>query len=200
MTFLEYYMTPKNDKCIVVFSGKFQPWHGGHKISYDQLVDKFGKKNTYIATSDKNDDAVHPFNFEEKKKIITTMFPDIDSSKIIQVKSPYAPKEILEKFPTDTVYVTALGHKNRDRLDSGEYFEDFGEDKDMNGYKDNGYIFIMKDNDKYIDDEKLTGTAIRNVFRTDDEEKKRRVFEIIYPQFNEEIFDLLNTKIGGQDE
>jgi len=38
---------------VVVYPGRFQPFHKGHYHSYSQLVSKFGKNNVYIATSDK---------------------------------------------------------------------------------------------------------------------------------------------------
>ena len=38
-------------KTIVVYSGRFQPFHRGHYASYKKLVSKFGADNVYISTS-----------------------------------------------------------------------------------------------------------------------------------------------------
>lgn len=48
---------------VVIYGGRFQPPHPGHKGVYDFLVNKFGKDRVYIATSDKTD-----FNLIEKYK------------------------------------------------------------------------------------------------------------------------------------
>jgi len=74
-----------NPKNIVVFPGRFQPFHLGHYYSYEALVKKFGKDNVYIATSNKIEPEKSPFNFNEKKLIISKMF-GIPSNKIIQAR------------------------------------------------------------------------------------------------------------------
>ena len=100
-------LTENIEKKVVVYAGRFQPFHPGHYGSYKQLVSVFGKDNVYIGASNKTDNLKSPFNFKEKKQIMTTMF-DVPSDKIIQIKNPYAPKEILNKFPKDIKPLTAL--------------------------------------------------------------------------------------------
>ena len=39
---------PTVKKTIVVYSGRFQPFHRGHYASYQKLVSKFGENNVYI--------------------------------------------------------------------------------------------------------------------------------------------------------
>ena len=110
---------------VVVYPGRFQPFHKGHHHSYSQLVSKFGKKNVFIATSNKTEAGRSPLGFKEKKVIMTTMF-GIPSSQIVQVKNPYAPSEILNKYdPDSTVLVVAVGEKDSSRLMGGKYFQSF---------------------------------------------------------------------------
>ncbi|MFM7856175.1 MAG: hypothetical protein ACKO96_30700, partial [Flammeovirgaceae bacterium] len=59
------------------------------------------------------------FGFADKKEIMTKMFK-IPESRIAQVKSPYAPKEVLAKLPPNSVYVTAVSQKDADRLSGGK--------------------------------------------------------------------------------
>jgi nicotinamide mononucleotide adenylyltransferase len=40
-------------KTVVVYVGRFQPFHKGHYGTYSHLVKKFGKDNFYIGTSNK---------------------------------------------------------------------------------------------------------------------------------------------------
>jgi cytidyltransferase-like protein len=59
------------ENVIVVYSGRFQPFHKGHFATYQNLIKKFGKDNVYIATSNKTDNQKSPFDFREKKTIMT---------------------------------------------------------------------------------------------------------------------------------
>jgi FAD synthase len=196
MNFQQYYFqeTIQNQKYVVIYSGRFQPFHVGHKETYDNLVKKFGKDNVYIATSDKVDPPKSPFNFDEKKKIISTMFPEIPKDKIVQVKNPYSPSEILSKHPDDTVYITALGLKDSERL-RGKYFIPYEDNKDMLSYKENGYIFVTPENTTYYGKEKISGSLVRNILSGQDIEQKEKLFKALYPKFNQVIFDLLSSKI-----
>ena len=94
----------KVENLIVVYSGRFQPFHKGHYATYSHLVKKFGKDKVYIGTSNKTDNKKSPFNFKEKKQIMTTMF-GVPSNRIVEVKNPYVPTEILKKFDSDTMLV-----------------------------------------------------------------------------------------------
>ena len=109
-------------KVIVVYGGRFQPMHKGHFGTYMHLVKKFGKQNVFVCTSNKVQKPKSPFNFKEKKKIMTTMFP-LPSNKIIKVKNNYNPTEILSKYDKKTTaYVTVVGQKDASRFNRG-YFQ-----------------------------------------------------------------------------
>ena len=58
-------------KEVVVYSGRFQPFHSGHAKVYEHLVSKFGKNNVFIGTSKKQGGPRHPFNFREKREVMT---------------------------------------------------------------------------------------------------------------------------------
>jgi len=175
-------------KTICVYAGRFQPFHPGHKESYDNLVKKFGKDSVYIGTSDKVELPKSPLNFKEKKRLITTMFKDIPKDHIVQIKNPYAPKEIMEKFPDDTVYVGAVGKKDADRLGKGKYF-DMYKDGATGGFKDKGFIFIIPKNVGVA----LSGTQVRETFSK--AEDKEEAFKKIYGKINKPLAKLLGSKI-----
>ena len=100
------------DNIVVVYAGRFQPFHKGHYATYSHLVKKFGKKNVYIGTSNKTDNKKSPFNFKEKVMIMNTMF-GVPKNQIVQVKKPYVPTEVLNKVDKDTTaFVTVVGKKD----------------------------------------------------------------------------------------
>ena len=127
------------EKTIVVYSGRFQPFHKGHFATYENLIKKFGKDSVYIATSNKTDNQKSPFNFREKKMIMQKMF-GIPSNKIVEVRNPYAPMEVLANYPEETTgFITVVGEKDEMRL-SGKYFTPYKGKVEM-GYRDKGYVY-----------------------------------------------------------
>ncbi len=180
------------DKTIVVYAGRFQPFHKGHFATYTHLVKKFGKDNIYIGTSNKTDSDKSPFNFKEKKEIITTMF-GIQPSKIVEVKNPYRPVEILEKFNEDTTaFVTVVGEKDEARL-GGKYFEKWKDGRDLEGYIDRGYIYVSP-----AQPNPISGTDVRiNLGKNTDAANKMDFFtKRAYPKFNKKIYDLVTKKLA----
>ncbi|WWT39297.1 cytidylyltransferase like protein [Microcystis phage Mel-JY01] len=98
---------------LAIFPGRFQPMGIHHRAAFDWLVNKFGKENCYIVTSDKTNEKDSPFTFEEKRKIINAHGID----NVVKVKNPYNAVELIEKFDQkNTVVIYMVGEKDGDRL------------------------------------------------------------------------------------
>jgi hypothetical protein len=176
------------DKVVVVYSGRFQPFHKGHYATYDHLVKKFGKDNVYIGTSDVTDNKKSPFGFKEKKAIMMKMF-GISSNKIVQIKNPYAPQEILNKFDSDTTgFITVVGEKDSSRL-SGKYFTPY-KGKIEQGYLDKGYVYAAPAQPNAI-----SGTDVRYWLSAGNEEERKKNFTKAYPKFDDQIFKMITLKL-----
>jgi hypothetical protein len=178
---------------VVVYSGRFQPFHKGHYATYQNLCKKFGKDKVFIGTSNKTDNRQSPFNFKEKKIIMTKMF-GIPSNKIVEIKNPYAPTEILKNFDeTTTGYISVVGEKDEMRL-GGKYFEKY-KGKIEQGYKEKGYVYVSPSQSNPI-----SGTNVRNWLSKGDEEQQRAGFLKAYPKFDEKIFKLITLKLKTMSE
>jgi hypothetical protein len=176
------------DKVVVVYSGRFQPFHKGHYATYENLIRKFGKDSVYIGTSNVTDSKKSPFNFNEKKAIMTKMF-GIPSSKIVNVKNPYAPQEILNDFDSDTTgFITVVGEKDSSRL-SGKYFTPY-KGKVEAGYLDKGYVYASPAQPNAI-----SGTDVRYWLSAGNEEERKKNFTKAYPKFDDQIFKLITLKL-----
>jgi hypothetical protein len=180
---------PKVTKLVVVYSGRFQPFHKGHYATYSKLVSKFGANNVYIGTSNDTSSDKSPFNFNEKKKIATTMF-GIPSSKFLRVGNPYAPKEILSKFDGKTTqYIAAVGEKDANRL-HGKYFKPYN-NKMGYGYDEIGYVYPVP-----AEQNPISGTDVRNGLGSDDAEKSKKFFLKAYPKFDKDIYKMITGKLN----
>lgn len=139
-------------KTIVVFPGGFHPFHLGHKSIFDNIQKTFPGADSYIAITDYTEE--RPFTAEEKKLIILST--GIEPSKVIQVKSPFRPEEILKKYnpKTDNV-IFAVGEKEkydpsrkslfiRTKKDgSPSYFQDYVPGKPLESFDKHGYIYLF---------------------------------------------------------
>src|SRR5210317_1828649 len=183
-------LTEDIKKEVVVYAGRFQPFHKGHYGTYQHLVKKFGKDNVFIGTSDKVEKPKSPFNFNEKVKIMTTMF-GIPTSKIHKVKNPYKPTEILSKFDEETTaFVTVVGMKDKNRL-GGKYFQPWKGDPTV-GYRDGGYVYAAPSSGGGI-----SGTETRNGLSVGSDEQKKDFFsKRAYGKFNATIFKMITDKLN----
>ena len=177
-------------KTVVIYVGRFQPFHKGHHGTYQHLVKKFGKDNVFIGTSNKTDKLKSPFKFNEKVKIMTTMF-GIPKSKIHQVKNPYKPTEILKKFNEDTTaFITVVGEKDKARL-GGKYFQPY-KGEPTEGYRDRGYVYSAP-----MAGNSVSGTEVRNGLSNGSDEQKKDFFtDRAYNKFNKTIFNLITSKLN----
>ena len=183
-------LTEDIKKEVVVYAGRFQPFHKGHYGTYQHLVKKFGKDNVYIGTSNKTDNIKSPFKFKEKKMIMMKMF-GIPSSKIVEIKNPYAPKEIIGKFDNKTTaFVTVVGEKDRYRL-KGKYFEPYHPDRIDKGYEDKGYVYVAPSSGGG-----MSGTEARKLLSQGSESDKITGFKKVYDgKFDSKIFTLITTRL-----
>ena len=201
---LQYIMEMQQLRPVVIYGGKFQPFHSGHYEIYEKLVDEFGKDNVFISTSDINKAKLkqkaysenHIFTFDEKAKIMETMF-NIPAKQIIKVgRTPYLPswKEIPVEG-SNYAYITVCGMKDKGRFDrlgnENMVFEQYKPGMKLQSCLDHKYYYIVE-NEKI----NLSATEVRNYFREHDEQQKIEFFKDIYGKFNQEIFDLVNNRIN----
>jgi hypothetical protein len=183
---------PKVKRTIVVYGGRFQPFHKGHYAAYKSLVNKFGAGNVFIGSSNVTSQPKSPFNFQEKKRIATTLF-DIPSNRFVMIKNPYNPVEILSKFDGDTTqYVAAVGEKDAERL-GGDYFKPY-KGKAGYGYNEIGYIYLIPPQANAI-----SGTDVRQNIGGEDEKKAIDFFKKAYPKYDKGVFNLIRKRLVNED-
>lgn len=182
-------------RVVAIYAGRFQPFHRGHYSVYKHLVDRFGVENVFIGTSDKVNMPKSPFSFAEKEKIITSMF-DIPTDKVRQVKSPFAPEEILDDFDAETTtFVTAFSEKDAGRLAQGKYYQALGEKdpSELEGYRDKGYYIVAPVFKMEIGGKNISGTQVRSVLGDPKASTKAKdaLFRKLYGKTNPEVFNLI---------
>jgi len=179
---------------VVVYGGRFQPFHAGHYKTYKHLCSVFGAKNVYIASSNVQETGKSPLSFNEKRDIAVKVF-GISPSKFIQVKNVYQPVEILRDFDsTNTAIIVALGEKDSMRL-GGQYFKPYTNDKDLEGYMTRGYVYSKTPSNSF------GATDIRNMFRSNlSADQKEKQFQKFFGKYNKDVFQMLDKGLNEEKE
>ena len=121
-------------RVVVTYPGRFQPFHQGHAGVFAQLQKKFGNENVFIATSNDTSSAKSPFNFSDKYQLMTAA--GVPGNNIFETNSMYSlPNDF---NPASTVFVTAVGAPDADRLNPDSYLKRDRKDKDGNVIKPAG--------------------------------------------------------------
>lgn len=187
---------------IVIYPGRFQPMGRHHAGVYKKLASKFGKSNTYIATSDKVQLPKSPLNFKEKAQVMKQH----GITNVVQVKNPYQSIEITSKYdPETTAVLFAVGKKDmaenpRFRVGTkknGEpsYFQYYeGNEGNLQSYTKHGYLVVAPHVDIQIPGfGEMSGTTLRQVLATADE----KTFEDVMGFYDEMIHRMLRTKFSA---
>jgi cytidyltransferase-like protein len=199
--------TSTNLTGIGLYPGRFQPFHKGHKSVYEYVKSNF--KHAFIVTSDKTDNKKSPFNFQDKKRIITQLM-NIPSSDLVQVRNPYQALEVVSKFDQDTHY--AVFHVSQKDMDEDPRFQFPSDGLAMKKNGEPAYLQKWNGNPKPLSQHAYIGVAptldfkiagkpvrsaseIRAMLSGENQDLARRAFVDLYGTFDQEIFDMMVSKI-----
>lgn len=195
-----------NKNFVVVYPGRFQPFHMGHKSVYSHLVKQFGQDAVSIATSDKVEPPKSPFNFEEKKALM--MLTGVPGSAIVQTKNPYQAQEITAQHdPTKDILVFAVSEKDmaedprfafKPKKDgSPSYLQPYSKDFDFATFDKHGYVYVAPTVQFSLLGKNISSASeIRNMFGAADQETRMKLFTELFGRFDQELFNVVNSKLG----
>ena len=194
---------------LVVYPGRFHPFHRGHLSSYEYLTKKYGADNVYIATSDVQAPVTSPFSYSEKVEMMTRL--GIAPGHIVKVRNPYQVKEITDSLPDpdNTALIYAVSAKD---MDGDESRFKFGTKK--NG--DPSYMQPMPESLKklqpltkhaYVDvtptiNFKVRGvdansaSQIRKLYIEGSDADRDQIITYLYGNYYHELRDIFDKKLG----
>ena len=188
---------------VVIYPGRFHPFHKGHKSVYDALVKRFGKNRVYIATSNKVDPPKSPFTFDEKRAMM--QLTGVDPSRVIQVVNPYQAQEIISKFdPANTVALFAVSDKDMDedprfkfapKKDGSPSYYQPAQDN-MQSLDKHGYIITVPTlNFKVLGEPMRSASEFRANFARSDYAKQKAMITDLFGAYDKRIHDVMSKKI-----
>ena len=202
---VQYIIEAAQLRPVVIYGGKFQPFHKGHYEIYEKLVKEFGKDNVFISTSDINKSKLkqkaysenHIFTFDEKLQILDKLFGIPKEQVICAKRTPYLPswREIPVEG-SDYAYITVCGMKDESRFDflggQGTIVQEYTPGMPLESCIDHKYYYRLE-NEKVH----LSATQVRNFFRDNhSEDEKKDYFVEVFGKFDQEMYDLINNRIN----
>jgi methyl-accepting chemotaxis protein len=191
-------------RTIVIYPGRFQPFHKGHLAAYRYLTDKFGQENVNIFTSDiVNDNS--PLNFEERKRVMN--FAGVPNEYIWYAAEPYKAEEVVNNIkgidPNQTTLVYAISMK--DMIEDPRFSfkpNPDGSPSYMQPYKDsfepmNKHCYVLtypKVDFKVLDKEFDSSAQIREYYPTLDNDQQRLFIRDLYGKYSKDIQKIMNKK------
>ena len=201
---------------LVIYPGRFHPFHLGHKASYDYLVDKYGPESVYIATSDKQAPVTSPFNYSDKVEMMTKL--GVPASHIVKVKNPYQATEITGNLTPEqrenTALIFAVSAKDAERFNfkpkrdgSPSYIQPLPEypgqpqsQKRLKPMTKSAYIDITPTvNFRVRGQDANSASAIRQMFVDGNDTDRDQIITDLYGAPDSSLRDMFKKKLGITD-
>lgn len=198
---------------LVIYPGRFQPFHKGHFAVYNWLTGKFGRNNVYIATSNKTDNLKSPFTFAEKAYFM--QLTGVPADRIVQATQPYQIDNVLQSGnitvadPANTVVIFAVSQKDMaedprfsfaaKKDGSAPYFQPLKDIKDTESMTKHGYIMTVPTFDFTVAGAPMqSGTELRKLYAGADEKNRQLIIKDLFGRYTAEAEQIMNAKIPAQ--
>jgi cytidyltransferase-like protein len=192
---------------LVIYPGRFHPFHLGHKASYDWLTQQFGENAVYIASSDKQNDEDSPFKYEDKVKMVTKL--GVPAGRIKKVKNPYQATEITKALSDEekanTVLVFAVSAKDAQRFDyrpkangSPSYLQPLPDNKKgMKPMTQHGYVIITPTvNFQVQGADANSASQIRKLYTAGNDNDRDQIIVDLYGAADPELKAIFDKQLG----
>lgn len=195
---------------LVIYPGRFQPFHKGHYAVYEYLTGKFGRNNVYIATSNKVDGDRSPFTFAEKAYFM--QLTGVPADRIVQATQPYQIQNVLQSGhitvanPANTVAIFAVSEKDMaedprfsfatKKDGSAPYFQPLRDIRQTESMDKHGYIMTVPTFDFTVLGQPMqSGTELRKLYANSDEKQRQQIIADLFGRYTSEAEQILNNKI-----
>jgi len=184
----------------VFYGGRFQPMHQGHYQLYQQLTNKFGSDNVYIATTfgqkqqkmhATGDYSSDPFTFEEKTQIASRMF-NINPGVFVNTQ-PYRPDlSKVGRNPDSTAVILAFSEKDAGRLSTGNALRELPQDLSTLEPASSGIAYFVT---MPVNQGGMSATDFRKIMATADDQQKHDAFIKFFGKFDPAVFNFIQERL-----
>lgn len=190
---------------LVIYPGRFQPFHKGHRAVYDYLVKTFGRDNVYIATSNKVDPPRSPFNFGQKTAFMKLTGISLD--RVVETRDPYKVPELTQQYPDNTRLIFAVSEKDMaedprfskwtKKDGSPSYFQPMPSNANqMEAMSRHGYIMTVPTfNFTVLGQPMRSATEVRSMFASADDAVQKQIIQDLFGAYDEQVHNIMKNNI-----
>lgn len=192
---------------LVIYPGRFHPFHLGHKASYDWLTKRFGDNSVYIASSNVQDADTSPFSFADKVAMMTKL--GVPSSHVVNVKNPYQAKEITDRLGDEekarTALVFAVSAKDAERFNFAPkkdgtpgYLQPMPQDlKGLKPMTQHGYVAVTPTVDFRVQGQPANSASqIRKLYQAGNDNDRNQIIADLYGAVDADLKDIFDQRLG----
>ena len=201
---------------IVVYPGRFEPPHRGHKSSYNELQKEFPGAKILSASSGITAPITHPFKFEDKVALFAKL--GVPATNIILSKSPYQMPElradVSEEEQANIILIFAVSKKDQQNdpeagkkprftygiKKNGEksYMQPYpGSIKQCLPMTKHAYVYETETKTfKVLGKDAEGATAIRDAYTNGNENEREHIIHDLYGKDDHAIKDLFDQRLG----
>ena len=193
---------------LVIYPGRFHPFHLGHMASYDWLTRKFGENSVYIASSSVRVPDTSPFSFSDKVAMMTKL--GVPPGHVVNVKNPYQAAEITsglsDEERANTILVFAVSAKDAERFNfapkkdgSASYLQPLPDnEKGMQPMTKHGYVVITPTvNFRVKGVDANSASQIRKLYLDGNAADRQQIITDLYGSPDAEIQSIFDQRLGA---
>lgn len=191
---------------VVIYGGRFQPFHKGHRAVYDYLVKHYGRDAVWITTSNKQELPKSPFSFADKAYFM--QMQGIPMDRVVETTQPYRAPELIQQFdPANTVLLIALSEKDMaedPRFKTGykkdgnpTYFQPMPKNLAQAASLDHhGYLVVVPTVTFTVLGQPMrSATEVRAQYAQADEATRKKIIADLFGKYTPEAQDIMNQKL-----
>lgn len=192
---------------LVIYPGRFHPFHLGHMASYDWLTKQYGDNNVYIASSSVQAADTSPFSFGDKMTMMTKL--GVPPGHVVNVKNPYQAVEITsglsDEERADTALIFAVSAKDAERFNfapkkdgSPGYLQPIPENKKgMQPMTRHGYVAVTPTvNFRVNGVDANSASQIRKLYLDGNDSDRDQIITDLYGTPDPELRDIFDQRLG----
>jgi len=192
---------------LVIYPGRFHPFHLGHMASYNWLTQQFGANNVYIASSGVQDPETSPFEYTDKVTMMTKL--GVPPGHVVKVKNPYQAVEITsglsDEERANTVLVFAVSAKDAERFNfapkkdgSPGYLQPLPDNKKgMKPMTQHGYVAVTPTvNFRVKGADANSASQIRKLYLDGNDSDRDQIITDLYGSPDPELRAMFDQRLG----
>ena len=196
---------------LVIYPGRFHPFHRGHRASYEYLAKKYGADHVYIATTGVQAPVTSPFTFADKVQMISTL--GIPAGHVVKVSNPYQSREITDSIPAEekanTVLIFALSAKDAERFNfapkrdgTPSYLQPMPKNlKQLKPMTKHAYVEIVPTvNFKARGQDANSASQIREFYIKGNNNDRDQIIAELYGEAYPELRDIFDERLGVTEQ